>query len=243
MIKKIIMRLLFLYRGTSNSYVKYLRKKGCKVGEGTVFFFPREVTVDITRPWLIDIGRNVQITKNVSILTHGYDWSVIKGKYGEICGSAGRVKIGDNVFIGFNSTILKGVTVGDNVIIGANSLVSHDIPSNVVVGGNPARVLMSIDDYYKKRKDKQLLEAELLFYSYYERCNMIPKENVFREFIFLFKKRDEKLKDDAIFNEIGKLVNNIDKTYESMMSSQPMFNGYDDFVKHCIKKFNIKMED
>ena len=85
-------------------------------------------------------------------MTHGYDWSVLKGKYGEICGSAGKVKIGNNVFIGMQATILKGVTIGNNVIIGANSLVNKNVPDNTVVAGNPAKVIMTIDEYYEKRK-------------------------------------------------------------------------------------------
>lgn len=85
-------------------------------------------------------------------MTHGYDWAAMKGYYGEICGSAGKVKIGNNVFIGMQATILKGVTVGNNVIIGANSLVNKDIPDNTVVAGNPAIIIMTLDEYYEKRK-------------------------------------------------------------------------------------------
>jgi len=51
------------------------------------------------------------------------------------------VIIKDNVWIGVNTTILKGVTIGENSIIGANSLVVKDIPPNVIAGGNPCKVL------------------------------------------------------------------------------------------------------
>ena len=54
------------------------------------------------------------------------------------------IKIGNNVFIGAHSTILKGVTIGDNVVIGACSLVSKDIPSNEIWGGNPAKFIKFI---------------------------------------------------------------------------------------------------
>ncbi len=47
----------------------------------------------------------------------------------------GEIMIGRNVWIGDKSTILGGVSIGDNVIIGANTVVTHDIPSNTVVGG------------------------------------------------------------------------------------------------------------
>jgi len=50
------------------------------------------------------------------------------------------VKIGDNVWIGYNATILKGVTIGNGAVIQPGSVVVDDIPSNAIVGGNPARV-------------------------------------------------------------------------------------------------------
>ena len=69
--------------------MKYLRSLGCKIGERTSFFYPIRTNIDITRPWLIDIGDDVQITTGVTILTHGYDWSVLKGVYGDVLGSGG----------------------------------------------------------------------------------------------------------------------------------------------------------
>jgi len=55
------------------------------------------------------------------------------------------VIIEDNVWIGVNTTILKGVRVGKNSIIGASSLVLKDIPPNVIAGGNPCRILKQIN--------------------------------------------------------------------------------------------------
>lgn len=54
------------------------------------------------------------------------------------------VTIGNNVWIGWGCTILKGVTIGDNSIIAAGSVVLKDIPANVIAGGNPAVVKKSI---------------------------------------------------------------------------------------------------
>lgn len=51
------------------------------------------------------------------------------------------VKIGDNVWIGSQSMIMKGVTVGENSIIAAGSVVTKNVPSNCIVGGNPARII------------------------------------------------------------------------------------------------------
>lgn len=49
--------------------------------------------------------------------------------------------IGNNVFIGTGAVIRSGKVIGDNVKIGANAVVTHDIPSNCVVGGVPAIII------------------------------------------------------------------------------------------------------
>ena len=114
---------LWSFRSTS-AYLAHLRKTGMRIGEGTeVFARTTDILIDTTRPWLIEIGRNVQLTAGVKILTHGYDWAVLKAKYGDIYGSAGKVTIGDDCFIGMNALILKGTTIGDRVIVGAGSVV------------------------------------------------------------------------------------------------------------------------
>lgn len=59
--------------------------------------------------------------------------------------SKGEVIIGNNVWIGDKATILGGVTIGNNTIIGANSVVTHDMPSNCVVAGVPARIVKRLD--------------------------------------------------------------------------------------------------
>jgi acetyltransferase-like isoleucine patch superfamily enzyme len=50
----------------------------------------------------------------------------------------GPVKIGDNVWIGMNAVILKGVTIGDNSVVAAGAVVTRSVPSNTIVAGNPA---------------------------------------------------------------------------------------------------------
>lgn len=54
------------------------------------------------------------------------------------------ITIGDNVWIGGNSTVVPGVNVGNNVVIAAGSVVTKDVPDNVVFGGNPGKILKQI---------------------------------------------------------------------------------------------------
>lgn len=51
------------------------------------------------------------------------------------------ITIGDGVWIGMNSVVMRGVSIGENTIIGANSIVTKDIPANVVAAGNPCKVI------------------------------------------------------------------------------------------------------
>lgn len=55
------------------------------------------------------------------------------------------VNIGDDVWLGAGSTILKGVTIGDGTVIAAGAIVTSDIPSGVIAGGIPAKVIKCID--------------------------------------------------------------------------------------------------
>lgn len=101
-----------------------------------------------SEPYLISIGNFCGITKGVKFFTHGGARSV-RHKYPNF-DCFGKITIGDYVYIGSNSLIMPGVTIGDNVLIGAGSVVTKSIPSNVVVGGNPARIVCSIEEYIER---------------------------------------------------------------------------------------------
>ncbi|WP_224488618.1 CatB-related O-acetyltransferase [Robertkochia flava] len=67
----------------------------------------------------------------------------------------GDTVIGNDVWIGFNTTIMPGVTIGDGAIIAANSNVTKDVPPYTVVGGNPAQ---EIRKRFPEEKIRKLLE-------------------------------------------------------------------------------------
>lgn len=224
-------------KATSEDYVEHLQSLGMVIGDNTVIYSPKHCTVDTTRPWMIEIGSNVSITEGVTILTHGYDWSVFKGMHGDVLGSAGRVRIGDNVFIGMHSTILKGVTIGDNVVIGANSLINKDVPNNCVVVGNPQRVVCDIDSYLEKRRAAQVSEAADL-YDCWRRNSPegkrggVPPKSIFSEFFWLFESRDAGVLSDPSFEATMALRGTRGMSYERFMQHKPEFESYEDFIEH-----------
>ncbi|MDF2927791.1 MAG: hypothetical protein K0Q75_29 [Anaerospora sp.] len=146
---------------------------GLKVGKN--FSRGNNVQIDTSFPWLISIGDNVTMSSNVVILAH--DASTYMFLY---YAKIGLVQIGNNVFIGNDSTILCNVKVGNNVIIGAKSNVTKDIPDDSLVAGNPARVIGSVSEYLEKNK---CLAKERPFYNIKARQNIpdLQKEKMILE--------------------------------------------------------------
>lgn len=122
-----------------------LRKMGMIIGKGT--FIGDSVYLDLSNT--IEIGDKVVVTMQTVILTH----DASPQRVGEGT-KRGKVKIGNNVFIGVRSIILPGINIGDNVIIGAGSVVSKNIPSNEVWAGNPARFIRTIEEHEEKLKNE-----------------------------------------------------------------------------------------
>lgn len=132
-------KALKLLRG-GDSIEKY-RQQGVKIGKNTHIF---DSKLDLTHPFLIEIGDNCTLT-NCTLLTHDASTKKIIG-YSKV----GTVVIGNNVFIGHGSIILCGVHIGSNVIVGAGSVVTKNVEDNVVVAGNPARVICTYEAYMDK---------------------------------------------------------------------------------------------
>jgi acetyltransferase-like isoleucine patch superfamily enzyme len=91
----------------------------------------------------LDIGDDVMIGPNVSIITSGHP---IAPSQRRAAVTAKPIAIERNVWIGAGATIIGGVTVGENSVVAAGSVVTKNVAPNTLVGGNPARVIRSIGD-------------------------------------------------------------------------------------------------
>lgn len=141
---------------------KYIIKHNIFQSTGTnLFFQPRIIPAD---PKLISFKNNVVVASNVTFINHDIINQMLNNipdqswyKY-----QSGCIEIGNNVFIGSNVIILPNIKVGDNVIMSAGSIITKDIPNNSVVGGVPARVIMTFEEYLQKRKetDKNIIEFD-----------------------------------------------------------------------------------
>lgn len=108
--------------------------------------------VSITSYLKVNIGSNCQIASSTLITDTDFHPIDPEERYKESMGkkidhnivNKKEVNIGNNVWIGWGCTILKGVTIGDNSIIAAGSVVVNNIPENVIAGGNPAVVKKQI---------------------------------------------------------------------------------------------------
>ena len=220
--------------------LEFLRQKGAQIGSDVMVWAPNKTLIDKTNPWLIKIGNHVRITEGVKVLTHDYSWSVLKCYDSEnvcpgaILGAQKPVEIGSNVFIGMNAVITCGVKIGDNVIIGAGSVVTRDCASNGVYAGNPARFIMSIEDFYAKRAANQFLEAKDLALRYKSRFGVAPPQEVFDEYFMLFLPSEDAAKNPR-FQFQMKTSGNYDQSVAYMDGQKPMFSSYEEFLEACFQ--------
>lgn len=235
MLKKLIKKILYKHKATSETYVEYLKRKGVSCGDNIKIFFPHDTTIDVLNPHLLTIGSNVAMTGPATILTH--DYSVVVANQiskGRLYGKQQAVVIGNNVFIGWGGVILPGTTIGNNVIVGAGAVISGKVESNSVYAGNPAKRIYSIDEYIVKREKKQLSEAVDIYIRYFERFKTKPSELIFHEYFYLFS-QGKNLKKEFI-SKIQE-NNNIDEYLDYLKLYKPLFKNYDSFCEYAMKEF------
>lgn len=211
---------------SSKNYIAYLRKKGLSIGKDCFFQSPKTARVDITRPCLVEIGEHCYFLENFLLLTHDNVSKVFGPLYHDFLPSSGKVTIGNNVYFTRNCTVLKGVTIGDNCIIGFGSTVINDIPANSVAAGTPARVICTIEEYYRKRKEYSLKEAFALAQTIYKKTGRRPKvEEMWEEFPFWLDgdQDDSRLRFSVSYQTRG--FNEYWKT-----EHKALFRSFDEFI-------------
>lgn len=109
--------------------VQFKNARSCFIGINVYF--------DDLHPERISIGQNTIITEGTRVLSHFLDTSYDDFDHQYI----GEVTIGNNVFVGMNTIFVRPVSIGDGAIIGANSVVTKNIESYTINGGNPAKYI------------------------------------------------------------------------------------------------------
>lgn len=140
--------MMYLFKVLYWRYLKspesYARHLGVNIGENCLIDTRRWPS----EPYLITIGNNVQITDRVAFHTHGGCNCICK-----LCPDFdvfGKIIVNDWVYIGAGAQIMPGVTIGEGALVAAGAIVTKSVPPHTVVGGNPARVICSTDDYIKR---------------------------------------------------------------------------------------------
>ena len=223
----------YLYRFASpHLFNEILKLEGITVGAHTIFYSPNSITIDRQRPWMLKIGDYCKITRGVTILCHDYSRSVVRKAFGPIVAEAGMTEIADNVFIGVNSIIMMGTRIGNNSIIGAGSVVRGTFPDNVVIAGNPAKIICTLEDFYSKRKARELDDLVMYMNSFRHKYSRFPLESELGPFFHLCYKHDSQV--NAMFNG-----DDIEDVFLHLQKSKSMFSSYEELI-HYVETSNSK---
>lgn len=128
-----------------------------------------------SEPWLVTVGDRVTIATDVYLVTHDGSGWLARDDRGRRFRYA-PIEIGDDVFVGIGSVLLPGVRIGNRAIVAAGSVVTHSVPSGAVVGGSPARVIGSFDEFESRVLDTWPSERDMRGESYRERVDSIAEK-------------------------------------------------------------------
>jgi acetyltransferase-like isoleucine patch superfamily enzyme len=134
---------------------------GCEIGDECKIGAFVEITRGVKLGQRVKISSHTFICEGVTIEDEvfvGHNVSFINDRYPRSTNLDGSLQMPNDwkmehtmikrrASIGTGSTILCGITIGENAIVGAGSVVTHDVPDNAVVAGNPARILRYLEDY------------------------------------------------------------------------------------------------
>ena len=184
----------------------------------------------------IEIGDNCMFAPNVQLYTATHPLHPVKRNSG--LEYAKPIKIGDNVWLGGGVIVTPGVTLGNNVVVGAGSVVTKSFPDNVVIAGNPARIIKTVEEELTEESLETLRQKI---------------DTIDRELVALLEKRmdtvtkigqvkkegnqavyDEK-REQQILDKVAKLLKN--KGYKETIT-----DTYVDLMKHS-REYQNKMKE
>ena len=147
---------------------------------------------------------------------------------------AGITEIGDNVFIGMRAIILMGARIGNNVIVGAGSVVSGNFPDNVVIAGNPAKIICSLEQYYQKNLDR--------FECYAETTYLVKKNHLQRkiteEDMSWYNQLWASNSTESIYRKLSVDGDDKEEIIADLIKVKPRYESFEDFVKKIEEKKN-----
>lgn len=155
MIHKIITKIFSTLDNLKwKSYYQMCIKRGLKLNKNVVL----RNGIDFgSEPYLIEIGNNSRVSSGAMFITHsGGQYIMRKMKGYENVRIFGRIKIGNDTFIGARVTINHSVEIGNNCIVATGSVVNSSIPNNCVYGGIPAKYICTTTEYYDRQKEQSV---------------------------------------------------------------------------------------
>lgn len=185
----------------------------------------------------ITFGDNCMLAPSVQIYTASHPLHPVKRNSGLENGAP--VSIGDNVWLGGGSVIIPGVTLGNNVVVGAGSVVTKSFPDNVVIAGNPARVIKEID--LKITEDPLTVQRKQI-------------DDLDRKLAILLEERMDAVAEIANIKKASqtevldtsreeRVLDNIRQTVSNQAYTETIVETFKDVMKHSRNYQNQQMEE
>lgn len=150
--KQLIINLIFRLKQTylRNRYndftiANYFREQGARIGQNNRL----EIRSLGPEPYLVTIANHCTVAGNVRFLTHDGGVWVFTEEVPDLQ-KFGPITILDNCFVGIDVILMGNVTIGPNSVVGAGAVVTKNVPENMVVAGNPAHPILSLEKYKEK---------------------------------------------------------------------------------------------
>lgn len=129
--------------------IRRARQMGMKVGEGCRLYSLHVAS----EAELIELGDNVIVSGEVIFVTHDGAIYTALEKFPDVNGHYGRIRIGNNCFIGMRAVLMPGIELGDHCVVAAGAVVMDSFPANSVIAGNPATYVCPTSIYMELKRN------------------------------------------------------------------------------------------